>query len=155
MIQRTCRLVLAGLLGLLGLGGLYGGAAMLADPSGRLIQLDMVLPLLPVPDYRLPGAFLLVAMGLLPLGLAYGAARLPQWRWANALTAWSGQHWAWLGAMALAVALMLWLAIQALLIGFRWPIQYITMANGILIMLVALLPISQRSMALDREPEAL
>ena len=46
------------LLLLLGAGGLYGGIAMLIDPTGGLLQLTEVLPLLPVSDYILPGLFL-------------------------------------------------------------------------------------------------
>ena len=47
----------------LALGGLYGGISMLIDPSGNLLQMAEVLPLLHVPDYVLPGLFLLVGMG--------------------------------------------------------------------------------------------
>ena len=43
--------------------GLYGGA-MLLDPSGRLLGMDIILPLLPVPNYILPGLLLFTVMGL-------------------------------------------------------------------------------------------
>jgi hypothetical protein len=128
------------LLVFLGLGGLYGGIAMLSDPSGRGLQMDQVLPLLPVPDYVLPGVFLLVVMGLLPLLLAYGAIWRPGWGWAESITGWSRHDWPWTGSMALGMLLVLWLAIQALWLGFRWPIQYVTLANGLLIIGVAMVP---------------
>jgi hypothetical protein len=54
---------------LLALGGFYGGIAMLTDPTGTSLQVADVLPLLPVPDYILPGIFLFVVMGLIPLVL--------------------------------------------------------------------------------------
>ena len=50
----------------LALGGLYGGITLLVDPSGNLLGLDDVLPLVPVSDFILPGIFLLVVMGLAP-----------------------------------------------------------------------------------------
>jgi hypothetical protein len=57
---------------LLAFGGLYGGIAMLLDPSGGSLQMTEVLPLLPVRDYFLPGLFLLGVMGIFPLILVYG-----------------------------------------------------------------------------------
>jgi hypothetical protein len=53
----------------LALGGMYGGIAMLTDPSGNSLQMAEILPLLPVPDYTLPGLFLLFVMGVAPLFL--------------------------------------------------------------------------------------
>ena len=132
------------LLLLLGTGGLYGGIAMLIDPTGGLLQLTEVLPLLPVSDYILPGLFLLVAMGLAPIALAYGLLARPDWSCAQALSGWSRHHWAWTGTLALGVTLATWLIVQGLLIGFNWPIQYITAADGLLIMLLALTPAVRR-----------
>ncbi|MEW6636357.1 MAG: hypothetical protein AB1425_06025 [Actinomycetota bacterium] len=124
----------------LALGGLYGGIAMLIDPTGRSLQMDGILPLLPVPDYILPGLFLLFVMGGGPLLLIYGLLACPDWSWAEAVFRWSGHHWAWTGTLVLGVLLAAWLVAQGLLIGFRWPIQYITAVNGALIILLALMP---------------
>ena len=128
----------------LGLGGLYGGMAMLIDPTGGSLQLTEVLPLLPVSDYILPGLFLLVVMGLAPLFLTYALLARPSWVWAEALSRWSGHHWAWTGTLALGVILAVWLVVQGLLIGFKWAIQYITAMNGLLIILLALTPGTRR-----------
>ncbi|MGB2866734.1 MAG: hypothetical protein WBC05_25610 [Sedimentisphaerales bacterium] len=124
----------------LSLGGLYGGIAMLTDPTGGSLQLTETLPLLPVSDYILPGIFLLVVMGLAPLLLIYGLLARPKWRWAERLSRWSGHHWAWIGTLGLGVTLAVWLIVQGLLIGFEWAIQYITAVNGFLIILFVLAP---------------
>ena len=121
-------------------GGLYGGIAMLTDPTGDSLQLTEVLPLLPVSDYILPGLFLLLVMGLTPLGLAYALLTRPPWSWARRVSHWSGHHWGWTGTLALGLTLALWLVVQGLLIGFRWPIQYVTAVNGLLIVALALAP---------------
>jgi len=128
------------LLVFLGLGGLYGGIAMLIDPTGGLLQLTEVLPLLPVSNFILPGLFLLVAMGLAPLFLIYALLARPCWAWAETISHWSGHHWAWTGTLALGITLVVWLAIQGLLIGFKWAIQYITAINGFLIIVFELTP---------------
>jgi hypothetical protein len=138
---------LAFLLVFLGVGGLYGGIAMLADPSGGILQMSDVLPMLPVPDYTLPGLFLLVVMGVFPLLLTYALLTRPVWPWAEPLSRWGGHHWAWTGTLALGAVLAVWLAAQALMIGFRWPIQYVTAGNGLAIVLLALVPEVRRRFA--------
>lgn len=127
-------------LAFLGLGGLYGGVAMLTDPTGGSLQMAEVLPLLPVPNFILPGLFLLFVMGLLPLFLIYALLTRPNWPWAEALSRLTGYHWAWAGTFTVGVVLIVWLIVQGLMIGFQWPIQYITGANGLLIILLALMP---------------
>ena len=125
-------------------GGLYGGIAMLTDPAGGSLGLTDVLPLLPVSNYILPGLFLLIVMGLTPLVLTYGLLTRPNWNWAATLSRWSAHHWAWIGTLGLGVTLVIWLIVQGLLIGFGAPIQCITAADGLLIILLTLLPSLRR-----------
>lgn len=128
----------------LALGGLFGGIMFLIDPSGKSMSMDTVLPMLPVSSYVLPGLFLIAVMGLFPILLAYGLIARPDWPWAARLTGWSKHHWAWTGSIAVALILLIWLAVQAFMIGFRWPIQFVTLGNAILILATALAPAVQR-----------
>lgn len=66
--------VLVGVLAVLAVGGFYGGGAMLLDPTGRALGMDVVLPSLPVGSFVVPGIFLVVVMGLAPLALAAAPA---------------------------------------------------------------------------------
>ncbi len=124
----------------LAVGGLYGGIAMLVDPAGDMIGLAHILPELPVSDFILPGLFLLIVMGLAPLVLFYGLLSRPAWNRVDNMFRWSGHHWAWTGTLLLGIVLAIWLIYQAFLIGFEWPIQYITAADGFLIILFLLMP---------------
>ena len=124
----------------LGLGGLYGGFSMLVDPSGKLLQMSDILQFLPVSNFILPGLFLVFVMGLSPIFLAYALLARTQWIWAKRIARYYGYYWAWTGTLALGVLLMVWLLVQGLLIGIRWPIQYITAGNGVLIILLSLMP---------------
>ncbi len=124
--------------------GLHGGLSMLRDPSGASLGMDVVLPRVPVRNYVWPGVFLVVVMGLLPLALAYGLLTRPAGRWAVAVARLSGHHWAWTGALVLGVVLLLWLAVQAWMIGFTWPIQFITAGNAVAIVVLASLPAVRR-----------
>ncbi len=120
------------LLLLLCVGGLYGGIAMLVDPSGRSLQLNELLPQLPVSDYHLPGLFLLVIMGTATLALIYGLLVCPRWKWAASVFPSKTYHWAWTGTLVLGVTLAAWLTVQGFLIGLRSPIQYVTAVDGFL-----------------------
>jgi len=124
----------------LAFGGLYGGITMLLDPTGKLLQADQLLPLLPVPNFILPGLFLLFMMGLAPLVLIYALLVRPRWGWLDAFFRWSGHHWAWTGTLILCAVLACWLTVQALMIGFTAPIQFVIAVTGVLILLFALLP---------------
>ena len=124
----------------LGLGGLYGGIAMLIDLSGRLLEMSEVLPLLPVPNYFLPGLFLVIVMGVIPLGLMYALLARPRWTWARILYPRTGRYWAWYGTVTVGVLLVLWLSLQGLFIGFRWPMQYATGSMALSIVLLAFTP---------------
>jgi hypothetical protein len=134
----------------LGLGGLYGGISMLMDPSGKLLQMDAVLPALRVPNYILPGLFLSGFMGVTPIALAYGLLARPNWVFLQPLNRWNGIHWAWTGCVALGIILAAWLAIQGALIGFRWPIQFVTIFNDVIILGLSFLPQVKRFYTLDR-----
>jgi hypothetical protein len=120
---------------------------MLRDPGGGSLGMDVVLPQLPVTDLVLPGVFLLTVMGLAPIALAYGLLARPTWGWAAALSRWSGHHWAWTGTLALGLGLGVWLAVQGWMIGFAWPIQFVTAGNGVAIVALAMLPVVRRSFA--------
>ena len=122
----------------LGLGGLSGGSSMLIDPSGRSLGVAEALPLLPVPDFFLPGLFLLFVMGFLPLFLIYALWARLRWAWVEKIFRWSRYHWAWNLTLALGLTLGAWLTWQGILIGFREPVQWITAINGLLIVLTGL-----------------
>ena len=123
----------------LALGGLYGGMAMLIDPSGKSLDLDAVIDDLPVFDYMLPGLFLLSVMGLLPLLLAFALVVRPKWPFLDRFFSWSGHYWAWTGCIILAGVISLWLTYEGLLIGM-FPITYFTAVLGLAILLLSIIP---------------
>jgi hypothetical protein len=124
---------------LLGFGGLYGGFAMLYDPSGNFIQMAEALPMLHVPSYTLPGLFLLFVMGIAPFVLVYALIARPGWRWLQSLFNWSRHHWAWTGSLLIGLILAVWLIFQGFLIGFLWPIQFMIAGLDVLILVFTLI----------------
>lgn len=119
----------------LGIGALYGGTSLLLDPTGGRIQLPISLLEGSVfPDYRIPGAVLFVTFGLLPWPVAIallGRTHRP---------AFLGYAWPWLGALALALALVIWLVVQALTIGLAGGIQAVYATFAIALLGLVLVP---------------
>ena len=124
----------------LGLGGFYGGGAMLVDPTGAALGMDVMLSRLPVDTYVLPGLFLVSCMGLVPLVLAYSVVQRPAWSLLSSLFAWSNHHWSWAATIMLSVVIGIWLALQAAYIGFTWPMQWFIAAIGAINLVIVCLP---------------
>ena len=73
---------------------------MLFDPSGASMGLPTdLLDGLPISNFVLPGLFLIIVMGIIPLILAYVLRKRTRW--------------AWLGTLVQGIVLLLW-------IGFQW-----------------------------------
>jgi hypothetical protein len=124
---------------ILAIGGYYGGITMLLDPTGSLLGVADALPLLPVPNFILPGLFLIAVMGLFPNLLAYALIARPNWAGMDAISRWSKHYWAWTGCIALVVILVIWLTVEVIMMGW-WPITSMTAILGLLVFLIALLP---------------
>lgn len=132
--------ILVFFLALLALGGTIGAYYFLSDPSGASIGMEKELERLPVSNYTLPGIFLLVVMTITPLFLTFGLIAKPNIPILRRLFRFAPYHWAWTGTVLLAVILILWLSVQAYLIGFTAPIQYVTAINGLLILFLPFIP---------------
>lgn len=100
--------LLAGFL-FLSVTALYGGIALVLAPDGS--RIDAVMPVdlthlvgTPFADYTIPGAVLVVALGLGPLVAVYGVL--------------TRRDWAWLAALLVGPVLLVWLAVEVVLIGY-------------------------------------
>jgi len=124
----------------LAIGGFVGAFYFLSDPSGTSIGMEKELVLLPVPNYTLPGIFLLLVMTLTPLFLTFGLLARPNIPFIQTLLRFAPYHWSWTGTVILGVILMLWLVVEAYFIGIIAPIQYVTAINGLLILVLPFIP---------------
>jgi hypothetical protein len=116
-------------------GALFGGASLLRDPSGASLQLPLsLLAHSPFSDYRVPGAVLFVVLGVLPLPGT--VALLARARGPRLL----GHAWPWSLALAIALAFVVWMIVQALLIGLLGAIQYLYLAYALALLALVLAP---------------
>lgn len=112
-----------------GLSGIYGGGALVLDPSGGMLGLPIsLLEGSPFESYRIPGSILLLVLGLYPLIVVYGLA------W--------GTTWAWTGAVLVSIALIVWIVVEITLIGYESdpPLQLIYGSLGIILLGLTVTP---------------
>lgn len=125
---------------ILAAGGFYGGVSFLADPVGSPMGMSTsLLEGTPVSTYTLPGLFLLLAMGLLPVLALYGLWAKPRWAWTDFLNRWTGRHWSWTATVGASLLLLAWLIYEAVSIGY-FALQGILGGIGLAMLLLALLP---------------
>lgn len=116
-----------------GLSGLIGGIGLVFDPTGESLQIPIRwLDNSPFNDYLIPGLILLTVLGFFPLVVLYGLVKQ--------------LSWSWFGALALGMALIIWIGVEILTIGYQSqpPLQLIYGALGLLILVLALFPSVQR-----------
>jgi hypothetical protein len=121
--------ILMGLMLFQGLSGLVGGIGLILDPSGETLQIPIQwLEGSPFSDYRIPGWILLMVLGFLPLIVLSGL--------------WKQMRWSWFGALIVGIALMIWIGVEILVIGYHSqpPLQFIYGLVGLVILILALLP---------------
>ncbi|OYR44729.1 MULTISPECIES: hypothetical protein [unclassified Halorubrum] len=113
-------------LGQLAARALAGGAALVVDPSGALVDASPA-PLAPTPvdDFLLPGALLVALFGVCPVLAGYGLH--------------ADRSWGRAAAVAVGVALALWVAAETAL-GFARPTRALNLATAAAVLALAASP---------------
>src|SRR6056297_781397 len=112
-----------------GLSGLLGGIALVIDPSGELLQMPLsILVGSPFNTFLIPGIILLTILGIFPMIIFYGLLER--------------RIWAWTGALAVGIALIIWIGVEIWMIGYHSepPLQLAYGALGLILMGLIFLP---------------
>jgi hypothetical protein len=125
--------------------GFASGITFLVDPSGRAHGMDTALLVTtPIRDFTLVGLFFVICYGILPVLAVVGLWKLPRWRWTDAVNGWTGHNWAWTATAATGVILIVWIAVEVMLIGspngFPRFLQVMMALMGVVILALAMLP---------------
>lgn len=126
------------------IGAWVGGLNFILDPSGASMQMDSYVNNLLVPDYFLPGLFLLVVYGLLPIPLLVALWTRPKLASLQALSRRFHEHWAWLLVLGLCLVLIGWLALEVVLLRSMAPIQWVMVIFSLVFLGVIMLPSLRR-----------
>jgi len=106
-----------------GLSGLFGGIALVIDPSGELLQMPLsMLAGSPFNTFLIPGIILLIILGIFPMVIFYGL--------------WKRTNWAWSGALMVSAALIIWIGVEIWMIGYHSepPLQLIYGLLGLILL---------------------
>lgn len=112
-----------------GASGLYGGGALVLDPSGTFLQMPPgLLDGSPFDTYLIPGIILLLILGIFPLIVFYGV--------------WKRRAWSWAGAFLVSIALIIWIVVEIAMIGYHSepPLQLIYGVVGVALLILTLMP---------------
>jgi hypothetical protein len=111
------------------LSGLFGGAALVLDPSGSSIRLPLsLLEGSPFGNFLIPGIILFLVLGIFPL-IIFSLLRKKDNR-------------AWFGSLVVGLALLIWIGVEIAMIGYQSqpPLQLIYGLVGFFILIFTLLP---------------
>lgn len=111
------------------MSGLFGGAGLMLDPTGNTLGLPVLwLEGSPFEDYMAPGIILFSVLGLYPLMIFGGLLKR--------------RNWAWPGTLVLGIALIIWIGVEILIIGYhpKPPLQLIYGVIGVVITAVIFIP---------------
>jgi hypothetical protein len=80
----------------------------------------------PFDDFLLPGLILLLVLGIVPLCVSWGL--------------WRPRPWAWHGSVFVGASLVVWIAVQVAMVGYRGdpPLQAIYGGLGVAILALCL-----------------
>lgn len=116
--------IVLALLAFLGVRGTLGGILFLLAPSGELVgESTASLAGTPFADYLVPGVVLFVLFGIAPLVVGVGLARR--------------SRWAWQATLFLAIALTVWVLVEAAVIGLGERLQFLNLLTAIVLFEVA------------------
>lgn len=117
------------LLAFQGISGVYGGASLVLDPTGESMQMPVSYLIdSPFSDYFIPGFILLTVLGIYPLIVIYNL--------------WKRDRQAWFGSVVVGSALVIWIIVEILMIGYqaRPPLQLLFGLVGIFILIISFMP---------------
>lgn len=122
-------------------GAIYGGGLLILDPSGKYLDFPPALLQYSVfPDYLLPGLFLFLVLGIMPLLCFYGLIKRPRWRGLRFLNLYKSQHWSWTFSYYTGILLILWIDIEVMIIREVDIIHLIYSILGVTIIIITQLP---------------
>lgn len=112
-----------------GISGILGGIGLVMDPSGETLQIPISwLNNSPFSNYLIPGIILLILLGIFPVIISIGI--------------WTKTPWSWLGALTISLALIIWIGVEIIIIGYQPepPLQLIYGTLGLVLLILVFLP---------------
>ena len=143
-IPGICKLLIV-LHVLLGIGAVGGGAALIINPTGKMIGMpNSMLASSPFSSFLIPAIILFLVLGIGPLTVAHGLARKSDWSITNRLNIFKGLHWSWAYSLYTGFALIIWIALEVYFIQAVAGIHLFYIFYGLAIQAITVLPSVQK-----------
>ncbi len=137
--------VLIALLFFIGVGAVISGAMLFSAPDGRLLQMSAeILAGTLFSNYLIPGLILFLFVGVFPIFTGYSLLRQPPWAWPDVLNPFKTIRWAWTASWTAGVIMLIWIAVETLLLGLISFLQPVIAVYGAIIILLTLLPTTRK-----------
>lgn len=111
-----------------GISGIFGGGALILDPSGAILHMPLsMLKGSAFETFLVPGIILFAVLGIFPVIVSYGL--------------WRRKRWAWKGAKFIGPALLVWIAVEIASVGYHSepPLQLLYGLVGVALLVLSLL----------------
>ena len=127
----------------MGFGGVVSGGGLILSPDGKLLGMTVsILEGSPFPDYLIPGIVLFLFVGLYSVFAGISLLKLPVWICPDAVNPVKRYHWAWSASWASGVIMIIWIAVETIMLGYISFLQpFIFVWAVILILLTVLSPV--------------
>ena len=122
------------------ISAIAGGFGLVSDPSGSNLGFKVEMLNGVFPSYLVPGLFLLIVLGIIPLLVSFGLVWKFKCRIFDALRIFKQYHWSWNFSFYLGITLIMWINIQLLIIVESHLLHFVYSSLGVLIVFVASLP---------------
>ncbi len=141
MKGKVTRNFLLFLLAFLGIGALGGGAVLIISPGGEILGVPLsMLDNSPFKSFLIPGIVLFLVFGLSPVLLIGALLKKPGSKLAEQLNFYSDMHWSWSFTIYNAIALIIWIQIQQLMVdGVHW-LHSFYMILAMVMLIIVLMP---------------
>jgi hypothetical protein len=114
---------------------------LIMKPSGELLGMPLShLQHSPFHDFLIPGLFLFLILGVLPLIIFIGLVKPFGSRFFEALNIYKAQHWSWTFSYYTGIILVMWINLQLLMIR-QWDFLHLFYSSlGLLIIIMTQYP---------------
>jgi hypothetical protein len=123
------------------IGAMGGGLVLMISPSGELMGMPLShLDHSPFTSFFIPGLFLFLVLGVIPMVTTYGLLKRPSWKLFELLNFHQDQHWSWTFSFYIGIILILWIDIQVTMIRQFDLLHLIYSLLGVVIVVVSQFP---------------
>lgn len=124
----------------IGISAFAGGGSLMWAPDGSLLGMNEGWLLhTPFSNYFIPGLFLFLFIGILPMLVFFGLIFQPDWKFYELLNIYKQRHGAWAYSLFSGIIIITWIIIQQAIASYFW-LQPLIAAIGLLIIIITLMP---------------